>query len=114
MITFEKVHKAFGSLAVLKGIDASVDKGQVVCLIGPSGSGKSTLLRCVNGLESYQSGRITINGTLVDAAASNIHDIRARVAMVFQRFNLFPHRTALENVAEGPVYVLRQDRQERP
>ncbi|MFQ6242642.1 amino acid ABC transporter ATP-binding protein [Sinorhizobium meliloti] len=112
MINFENVHKAYGQHEVLKGIDASVDKGKVVCLIGPSGSGKSTMLRCVNGLETYQSGRITIDGALVNTEEASIHDIRTRVAMVFQRFNLFPHRTALENVMEGPVYVLRQDRNE--
>ncbi|WP_027999120.1 amino acid ABC transporter ATP-binding protein [Sinorhizobium arboris] len=112
MISFENVHKAYGQHEVLKGIDASIDKGRVVCLIGPSGSGKSTMLRCVNGLETYQSGRITIDGALVDTEEASIHDIRTRVAMVFQRFNLFPHRTALENVMEGPVYVLRQDRNE--
>ncbi|MCF3640409.1 amino acid ABC transporter ATP-binding protein [Rhizobium sp. TRM95111] len=112
MITFEDVHKSYGTHSVLKGIDATVGKGQVVCLIGPSGSGKSTMLRCVNGLETYQAGRITIGGATVDAQAADIHGIRARVAMVFQRFNLFPHRTALENVMEGPLYVLRQNRKD--
>lgn len=112
MISFEKVHKAYGHHEVLKGIEASIDKGKVVCLIGPSGSGKSTMLRCVNGLETYQSGRITIDGALVDTEGASIHGIRTRVAMVFQRFNLFPHRTALENVMEGPLYVLRQDKNE--
>ncbi|WP_186390017.1 MULTISPECIES: amino acid ABC transporter ATP-binding protein [unclassified Stappia] len=111
MITFENVHKAYGSHEVLKGIDAEIGKGKVVCLIGPSGSGKSTLLRCVNGLETYQQGRIAINGEQVDATSSTIHAIRTRVSMVFQRFNLFPHRTALENVMEGPIHVLREDRQ---
>jgi len=109
MIRFENVHKSFGSHQVLKGVTAEIGKGEVVCLIGPSGSGKSTLLRCVNGLETYQSGRIAIDSQLVDAESSHIHDIRTRVSMVFQRFNLFPHRTALENVMEGPLYVLRQD-----
>jgi polar amino acid transport system ATP-binding protein len=112
MITFENVHKAFGSLEVLKGIDAEIGKGQVVCLIGPSGSGKSTLLRCINGLEQYQRGRICVEGAVVDAASRTIHAIRARVSMVFQRFNLFPNRTALENVMEGPIYVLKEDRRD--
>ncbi|WP_332117020.1 amino acid ABC transporter ATP-binding protein [Azorhizobium caulinodans] len=112
MIRFEDVHKSFGNHEVLKGIDAEVGKGQVVCLIGPSGSGKSTLLRCVNGLETYQKGRITVDTTVVDARASSIHAIRTRVSMVFQRFNLFPNRTALENVMEGPVFVLGEDRRE--
>lgn len=112
MIRFENVQKSYGSLMVLKGIDADIAKGQVVCLIGPSGSGKSTMLRCVNGLESYQSGRISINDKVVDVNSAGIHDIRTRVAMVFQRFNLFPHRTALENVMEGPIHVLRQNPKE--
>ena len=112
MIIFENVHKAFGNLEVLKGIDAEVGKGSVVCLIGPSGSGKSTLLRCVNGLEHFQKGRISIDGTVVETASSNIHAIRARVSMVFQRFNLFPNRTALENVMEGPRYVLKENKTE--
>lgn len=112
MITFENVHKAFGSLEVLKGIDAEIGKGQVVCLIGPSGSGKSTLLRCINGLEQYQRGRICFEGTVVDAASRRIHAIRAQVSMVFQRFNLFPNRTTLENVMEGPIYVLKEDRRD--
>jgi len=112
MIRFENVHKSFGQVEVLKGINAEVEKGQVVCLIGPSGSGKSTLLRCVNGLEYYQSGRILINDELVNAKSSTIHGIRTRVAMVFQRFNLFPHMTALDNVMEGPVQVLGESRAE--
>ncbi|WP_029003058.1 amino acid ABC transporter ATP-binding protein [Azorhizobium doebereinerae] len=112
MIRFENVHKSFGQHEVLKGIDAEIGKGEVVCLIGPSGSGKSTLLRCVNGLETYQKGRITVGDTVVDAAGRSIHDIRTRVSMVFQRFNLFPNRTALENVMEGPLFVLGERRAE--
>jgi len=112
MIRFENVHKSFGQVEVLKGINAEVEKGQVVCLIGSSGSGKSTLLRCVNGLEDYQSGRVLINGELINAKSSTIHAIRSRVAMVFQRFNLFPHMTALDNVMEGPVQVLGESRAE--
>ncbi len=108
MIRFEGVHKSFGAHEVLKGIDAAIGKGEVVCLIGPSGSGKSTLLRCVNGLETYQRGRITVDGVVVDTGSRTIHDIRTRVSMVFQRFNLFPNRTALENVMEGPLFVLKQ------
>ncbi|EPX87052.1 amino acid ABC transporter ATP-binding protein [Salipiger mucosus] len=112
MIRFENVHKSFGHIEVLKGIDGEVEKGQVACLIGASGSGKSTLLRCVNGLEDYQQGRILVDDQLVDAHAASIHDIRTRVAMVFQRFNLFPHMTALENVMEGPLHVLGEPRAE--
>jgi polar amino acid transport system ATP-binding protein len=78
-----------------------VDKGEVVCIIGPSGSGKSTALRCINGLESYDRGTITIDGVHVDRDDASIHALRSEVGMVFQRFNLFPHRTALENVMEG-------------
>jgi len=89
-------------------VSLHVDKGEVVCLIGPSGSGKSTVLRCINALESYEGGEIRAFGERVDRDAPNIHRLRSRMGMVFQRFNLFPHRTVLENVMEGPVYVLRQ------
>ena len=112
MIVGDNVHKSFGEYEVLKGIDAEIGKGQVVCLIGPSGSGKSTLLRCINGLESYQRGSIRVDGTVVDANSPEIHSICTRASMVFQRFNLFPHRTALENVMEGPVYVLKRNHKE--
>ncbi|MCY1520335.1 Arginine transport ATP-binding protein ArtM [compost metagenome] len=110
MIELQGVRKSFGSLEVLKGIDAEVTKGEVVCVIGPSGSGKSTILRCINGLERYNAGRITVDGELVDCDAPSIVSIRTQVAMVFQRFNLFPHRTALENVIEGPIYVKKEPR----
>jgi polar amino acid transport system ATP-binding protein len=112
MIELADVHKRFGSLEVIRGVSASVAAGEVVCIIGPSGSGKSTLLRCINGLEGYQSGLISIEGIKVDRHAATISDIRTRVSMVFQRFNLFPHRTALENVVEGPIYVKREPRSE--
>ncbi|MEN4918495.1 amino acid ABC transporter ATP-binding protein [Achromobacter spanius] len=105
MIKIENLSKSYGSHRVLDGIDAQINQGEVVCLIGPSGSGKSTLLRCINGLERYEGGRITVDGVTVDARRKDIQNIRQRVAMVFQRFNLFPHRTALENVVEGPVHV---------
>jgi polar amino acid transport system ATP-binding protein len=112
MIELRDVHKSFGQLEVLKGITASVAKSEVVCIIGPSGSGKSTILRCINGLESYEAGDILVEGSRVVRDASSIVAIRTRVSMVFQRFNLFPHRTALENVAEGPIYVKNEPRQE--
>ncbi|AWN53920.1 amino acid ABC transporter ATP-binding protein [Methylobacterium sp. 17Sr1-1] len=112
MIVLDDVRKSFGALQVLKGITASVSKGEVVCVIGPSGSGKSTVLRCINGLESYDSGTITVNGRQVDRSHRSIRGVRVQVSMVFQRFNLFPHRTALENVVEGPIYVKGEDRQE--
>ncbi len=97
---------------MLQGIDLHVERGEVVCVIGPSGSGKSTLLRCINGLETYESGKVSIDGIKVDTRHRNIRAMRARVAMVFQRFNLFPHRTALENVTEGPIYVLGEKKRE--
>ena len=112
MIELSNVHKSFGKVEVLKGITASVEKGEVVCVIGPSGSGKSTILRCINGLESYDSGDITVEGARVDRSAPLIVSIRTQVSMVFQRFNLFPHRTALENVIEGPVHVKKEPRAE--
>ena len=110
MIQLQGVHKNFGKLEVLKGIDARVERGEVVCVIGPSGSGKSTLLRCINGLERYNQGEIFVDGTKVDCDAPSIVSIRTQVAMVFQSFNLFPHRTALENVIEAPIYVKKEPR----
>jgi polar amino acid transport system ATP-binding protein len=110
MIELKHVHKRFGHNEVLKGISVSVEKGEVVCIIGPSGSGKSTLLRCINGLESYESGDIIVEGIRVDRDAASIVAIRSQVSMVFQRFNLFPHRTALENVIEGPLFVKKEPR----
>ena len=112
MIEITSVRKSFGTNEVLKGIDASVSKGEVVCIIGPSGSGKSTILRCINGLESYNSGQISIDGVTVNASDKSIVLIREQVSMVFQKFNLFPHRTALENVIEGAVYVKKEPYQE--
>src|SRR5450830_102968 len=105
MISIDNITKSFGKNLVLPGVTAEIKQGEVVCLIGPSGSGKSTVLRCINGLESYDGGAITINGIKVDSKARNINDIRRSVSMVFQRFNLFPHRTVLENVVEGPIFV---------
>jgi polar amino acid transport system ATP-binding protein len=112
MIELRDVHKSFGKLEVLKGITASVGKSEVVCIIGPSGSGKSTILRCVNGLESYEAGDVWVEGTRVERQNSSIQAIRTKVSMVFQRFNLFPHRSALENVIEGPIHVKREPRRD--
>ena len=112
MIELRNVHKSFGAIEVLKGISASVERSEVVCIIGPSGSGKSTILRCINGLEDYQSGDILVEGTRVERELPSIVAIRTKVSMVFQRFNLFPHRTALENVVEGPIYVKCEPRGE--
>ena len=105
MISVRKVGKAYGGHRVLDDVSLEVAKGEVVCIIGPSGSGKSTLLRCINGLEHYDEGTIAIDGTPVHRQQKSIHTLRSEVGMVFQRFNLFPHRTALENVMEGPLYV---------
>ncbi|AMP36045.1 amino acid ABC transporter ATP-binding protein [Ralstonia solanacearum] len=105
MIEIRDLQKHFGEHHVLRGVSLHVDKGEVVCLIGPSGSGKSTVLRCINGLESYDGGEIRAFGERVDRDSKTIHTLRSRMGMVFQRFNLFPHRSVLENVMEGPVYV---------
>ena len=110
MIEIRDLHKSYGTHHVLKGINATVSKGEVVCVIGPSGSGKSTILRCINGLEGYNGGSIEIHGQRVDNTLPSIKAIRTEVAMVFQRFNLFPHRTVLENVIEGPIYVKGEKR----
>ncbi|MCA1063310.1 amino acid ABC transporter ATP-binding protein [Rossellomorea sp. AcN35-11] len=103
MIKAEKITKSFGKLSVLKGIDFSVKKGEVVALIGPSGSGKSTLLRCLNQLEEPSTGDIYFEDELVNG--KNISRVRQDVGMVFQHFHLFPHMTALENVIYAPVKV---------
>jgi polar amino acid transport system ATP-binding protein len=109
------VHKYFGRLHVLKGVNLEIKRGETICLIGVSGSGKSTLLRCINHLETIDSGRIEVNGKLIGYREKNgklIEDSersiarqRAEIGMVFQRFNLFPHKTALENVVEAPIRV---------
>lgn len=122
MVLAQGVHKRFGATDVLRGIDLEVGRGEVVCLLGPSGSGKSTFLRCINHLEQINSGRIYVDGTLVgykekDGRLYELHDKdachhRAEIGMVFQRFNLFPHMTALENVALAPVAVKGQPRAE--
>ena len=122
MVHAEKIVKSFGSLTVLNGVDLSVKRGQVVVIIGPSGSGKTTLLRCINHLEKIDSGRIyvdgqligfrDVNGKLVEDREENIARIRSRIGFVFQRFNLFPHMTALENVIEAPIHVLGQPKEE--
>lgn len=105
MITVNDLHKYFGELEVLKGIDAQIEEQEVVCVIGPSGSGKSTFLRCLNMLEEVTSGEIIIDGdNLVDPAV-DINEVRSQVGMVFQHFNLFPHMTVLENITLGPIKV---------
>ena len=108
MIKLAGVTKSFGTAPVLRGIDFEIAAGEVACLIGPSGSGKSTVLRCINGLDRHDGGTITVEGAEVNPRS--VHRIRRIVSMVFQRFNLLPHRTVLENVIEGPVHVLGDDR----
>ncbi len=105
MIKAENVHKSFGKLEVLKGIDMDVHPGEVVVLVGVSGSGKSTFLRCLNFLELTNEGVITIDGKQVDQKKDDLSKVRAEVGMVFQHFNLFPHKTVLENVMEAPIMV---------
>ncbi|WP_280728129.1 amino acid ABC transporter ATP-binding protein [Kitasatospora sp. MAA4] len=115
MVHAQGVRKQFGRLEVLKGIDLTVERGQVCCLLGPSGSGKSTFLRCINHLEKVDEGQLAVDGELVGyrRQGSRLHELREKevaarrrdIGMVFQRFNLFPHLTALENVAESPVRV---------
>jgi polar amino acid transport system ATP-binding protein len=116
----DDVHKSFGRLEVLKGVSLEVGKGETVCIIGPSGSGKTTFIRCINHLEKIDSGRIEVNGQLigyrrkdgklVEDSERSIARQRTQIGMVFQRFNLFPHKTALENVTEAPVHVLGIDK----
>ena len=104
VLRLENVHKSFGTLHVLQGIDLTITRGQVVCVLGPSGSGKSTLLRCINRLEPAEQGRIMLEDE--EIGEHDIDVIRRRIGMVFQQFNLFPHMSALENVTLGPIRVL--------
>ncbi len=115
MVKSENVHKSFGHVEVLKGIDLEVKNGEVFCLLGPSGSGKSTFLRCINHLEQVTAGRLSVDGELIGyrEVGEKLHEMKPKeiaaqrrdIGMVFQRFNLFPHMTALENVMEAPVQV---------
>jgi len=105
VIEVKDLHKRFGNLEVLRGISCTIAEGEVVCVIGPSGSGKSTFLRCLNLLEEPTSGEIIIDGTSLTDKRTNINAIRQKVGMVFQLFNLFPHKTALENIMLAPVKV---------
>ena len=115
MVVAEQVHKSFGRIEVLKGIDLTVQPKEVMCLVGPSGSGKSTFLRCINHLEKIDAGRLSVDGELVGyrQRGDKLHEMREKevarqrrdIGMVFQRFNLFPHMTALDNVMEAPMRV---------
>ena len=105
MIRVEKLNKSFGDLHVLKDIDMTVEESDVVVLVGASGSGKSTLLRCLNFLEMKNSGNIILEGDKIEQETHNLNEIRQRVGMVFQHFNLFPHKTVLGNVIEAPIQV---------
>lgn len=115
MVSIRNLHKSYGELQVLKGVDLDIAAGEVVCVIGPSGSGKTTMLRCINFLETYQDGRIYVDGQLVGYREQNgqlkpapekeIARLRTETSMVFQQFNLFPHMTALRNITFGPMKV---------
>ncbi|WP_255473285.1 amino acid ABC transporter ATP-binding protein, partial [Planomicrobium sp. CPCC 101110] len=112
MLTGENIHKSFGDLEVLKGVDLHVNPQEVVVLVGVSGSGKSTLLRCFNFLEMINDGKIIIDGQTINPQKDNLTKIRAEVGMVFQHFNLFPHKTVLENVMEAPITVKKMRKDE--
>lgn len=105
-VEVRSLYKSFGAVEVLKGIDLKVDEGEVVVIVGRSGSGKSTLLRCLNLLERPTSGSVSILGEEITSGRSNLFEVRRQIGMVFQHFELFPHRTAIENVMEGPYIVL--------
>ncbi len=105
MIDIRNVHKWFGSLHVLKGVDLSVAKGEVLVLVGPSGSGKSTLLRCINGLIEVDEGEVSVSDIDIHASKTNLNKARQRIGIVFQQFNLFPHMTVLKNIMISPIKV---------
>lgn len=108
MVEFKNVEKYYGKFHALKNINLAFDKGEVVVVIGPSGSGKSTMLRCINGLESITSGELLVEGKNLHSKEVKLKDIRKKIGMVFQHFNLYPNKTALENVTLAPIKVLKQ------
>jgi polar amino acid transport system ATP-binding protein len=112
LIRIRDVHKSFGSHVILGGISLDVTKGEVICIIGPSGAGKSTLLRCINALVPIDSGSILVEGQEVNDPRLDKIALRRKVGMVFQQYNLFPHRTALQNVMMAPIHVLKRDRRD--
>lgn len=112
MVSAKDVYKSFGDLEVLKGVTMDVMKGDCVCIIGPSGSGKSTFIRCINALNDIQSGSIKVEGLEVNDPNLDKLELRKKVGMVFQQYNLFPHKTAIENIMMAPTLVLKQDKAE--
>jgi polar amino acid transport system ATP-binding protein len=112
LVRIADVHKAFGAVTVLSGVSLDVMKGEVICVIGPSGSGKSTLLRCINALVPIERGSILVEGQEVNDAKLDKLALRRKVGMVFQQYNLFPHKTALQNVMMAPIHVLKEDKAE--
>jgi len=112
IVSVKDVYKSFGELEVLKGISFDVMKGEVICIIGPSGSGKSTLIRCINALNDINSGSIKVHGLEVNDPDLNKLELRKNVGMVFQQYNLFPHKTALENIMMAPMLVLKESKEE--
>ncbi len=110
MVSIKDLHKSFGKLEVLKGVSMDIMKGECICIIGPSGSGKSTLIRCINALNDIQDGSITVEGQEVNDPGLDKLELRKKVGMVFQQYNLFPHKTALQNVMMAPILVLKQDK----
>ncbi len=112
LVRLRDVHKSFGAIEVLNGISLDVMKGEVVCVIGPSGSGKSTLLRCINALVPIDRGSIVVEGQEVNDHRLDKLALRRKVGMVFQQYNLFPHKTALQNVMMAPIHVLKRERKE--
>ncbi|WP_138934327.1 amino acid ABC transporter ATP-binding protein [Roseovarius arcticus] len=112
IVSLRDVRKSFGTVEVLSGITLDVMKGEVICIIGPSGSGKSTLIRCINALNDIQAGSITVEGLEVNDPKLDKLSLRKKVGMVFQQYNLFPHKTVLQNVMMAPIKVLRQNRDE--
>jgi polar amino acid transport system ATP-binding protein len=112
IVSIKDVHKSFGALEVLKGVSMDVMKGEVICIIGPSGSGKSTLIRCINALNDIQGGSIHVRGIDLTDPHLNKLELRKKVGMVFQQYNLFPHKTAIENVMMAPLLVLKENEDE--
>lgn len=110
MIQVKNLKKSFGQHVVLQDVSLTVDEKEVVCIIGPSGSGKSTFLRCLNRLEKFQDGEVIINNHDYSNKSVNINDVRKEVGMVFQQFNLFPHKTVLQNITMAPIKLLKMDK----